>query len=154
MYVSVRIRDTQPNLHFFNLWRLTIFILTQHHQEITGTAEYWLSTNHCCPILIQYTASSSHNAQLNQLGLVFTFSFITPSSILFKSLWPQLCCPVPILLTKIITQPPFEMTNNLKKWWEEVPQLQPVQLLLHKSKPSQDAGKNSFGWKAFQMQRM
>ena len=29
------------------------------------------STNHCCPILTQYTASLLHDAQLSQLDLVY-----------------------------------------------------------------------------------
>ena len=41
-------------------------ILTQYHQELTGTALYWLSTlriNHCCPILHQFAASSPRSEE-------------------------------------------------------------------------------------------
>ena len=36
------------------------------------STSYWLSTNQCCPILTQYTASSPRNTQLSQLDLVWT----------------------------------------------------------------------------------
>ena len=45
-------------------------LLTQSHQLPTVAASYWLNTNHCCPILTQYTASSPRNAQLSQMDLV------------------------------------------------------------------------------------
>ena len=52
---------------FCNVWRHECPLLNQYHQLPTATALK-------CPILTQYTASSSRNAQLSQLDLVLYLS--------------------------------------------------------------------------------
>ena len=52
--------------------------MTKYHFLPAGTALYWLSTNHCFPILTHYPASSPRNAQLCQLDLVCIVFWVWP----------------------------------------------------------------------------
>ena len=52
---------------------------TNYHLVPPHTDSVPPSTNHCCPILTQHTASSSRNAQLSQLDLVLLCPSITNS---------------------------------------------------------------------------
>ena len=61
-YMKANKYDADPVSSLISLYHL---ILTQYHQVP--------STNHCCPILTQYTASPPRNTQLSQLDLVFSW---------------------------------------------------------------------------------
>ena len=76
----IMIDDTWTYLHFFQyinnkgIHALSDPVPSRLYQYRLG-ALYWLSTTkfqplHCCPIMTQYTASSSRNAQLSQLDLI------------------------------------------------------------------------------------
>ena len=77
----LRIGDTWPYLQ----WRFSTQYIKAHRPytdpipsriscySLLLTLYHQVRTIHCCPLLTQYTASSSRNAQLSQLDLVWSY---------------------------------------------------------------------------------
>ena len=76
------------------------------------------STNHFCPVLTQYTASSPRNAQLTQLDLVFHFNCIFQLSM--SNMWKKTSIDLFEILTKrydvkVLTRRRTESVWNVSK---------------------------------------